>query len=209
MNTPKGKRNLQTYIKTLSAKQNFIDREARVAQERRKKAAGYELAQGFDSDDDPRGLADLAEEHNDLQEQYLHQMANLESYLAVASMWMEELATERQYEGISQNNDSFEGIDGSQGDDDFYTAEGFEQTVEKKELEPAEAISVAQTRDKTTERGPSVRSPPAKTSNFDEMSYENFPDAKSVAKAVSEAPAGFNRSPGRTPRATQSQAALP
>jgi hypothetical protein len=64
MNTPVGKKNLQTYIKTLSAKQNFVDREARTAN----KKEPYDLAYGLDSDDDPRGLADLAEEYNDLQE---------------------------------------------------------------------------------------------------------------------------------------------
>lgn len=30
MSTPRGKKNLQTYIKTLQAKQNFVDREVKI-----------------------------------------------------------------------------------------------------------------------------------------------------------------------------------
>ena len=66
MKTPHGKKNLQTYIKTLQAKQNFIDREQKKALTEQKKDLAYDFAHGLDDENDPRDLVDLAEEHNDL-----------------------------------------------------------------------------------------------------------------------------------------------
>jgi hypothetical protein len=78
----------------------------------------------------------------------------LESYLTVATLWVED--QERLISGQSQYNDSFEGNDGSNNEDDFYTAEGFQDTIDKGKPEPTEELSLAYTRDKTTFRGPSL-----------------------------------------------------
>jgi hypothetical protein len=55
MSTPRGKKNLQTYIKTLQAKQNFVDRETKIALSEQKR----DLFSHQEQEDDPRLLSDL------------------------------------------------------------------------------------------------------------------------------------------------------
>ena len=90
LKNPTGKKNLQTYIKTIQAKQKFVDVETKKALEEQKRDQAYNIANGLDSDDDPRDIHDLVDEHNDLQEQFLFQLKNLESYFTVATLWYEE-----------------------------------------------------------------------------------------------------------------------
>jgi hypothetical protein len=125
MKAPIGKKNLQTYIKTLQAKQNFIDNETRQAISEQKKEP---QSIGLTEEDDPRDVVDLAEEHNDLQDQFLFQLKNLEQYYNVANLWLEE---NREQGRFYSDNGSFEGNNGSIGDDEFYTADGFADTADK------------------------------------------------------------------------------
>jgi len=62
MSTPRGKKNLQTYIKTLQAKQNFVDREVKITISEQKQNLFFHQ----EEEDDPRLVSDLVKEYLDL-----------------------------------------------------------------------------------------------------------------------------------------------
>ena len=62
MSTPRGKKNLQTYIKTLQAKQNFVDREVKITiSEQKQNPFSHQ-----EEEEDPRLVSDLVKEYSDL-----------------------------------------------------------------------------------------------------------------------------------------------
>ena len=62
MSTPRGKKNLLTYIKTLQAKQNFVDREVKITISEQKQNPFFHQ----EEEDDPRLVSDLVKEYSDL-----------------------------------------------------------------------------------------------------------------------------------------------
>jgi len=70
LEVPEGKRNLETYLKTLQFKHNLADLVSKSKPDDQS-----------DQVDDPRSLADLVAENKDLQDQFVRQFLNLENYL--------------------------------------------------------------------------------------------------------------------------------